>query len=366
MYNHLVWDMNPVMVNLGTFHLPVPIAIWGLIVAAVIVYFGYSKLTPEVEDLKGTGDSKETKPEPEAWKVWALVIGAFIVGQLIFLVLPSPVIREIGPIQPRWYGLMWACTFIFGYFVMYRIYQYAGLTQDDLDVLLFYVLIAAVIGARLGQVFFYDPQFYFSHPAEIIKIWHGGLASHGAAIGILVAMYLYKRKYADMSFLWIADRVVLVVASGGAFIRMGNFFNSEIVGKPSNLPWAIVFPRAHVSAPFVPRHPSMLYSALMCIFTFCVLWAMYKYYSNNPPEGSMFSTFLVVLFGIRFYLEFYKMPQVPAQAGFSPPVLDMGQWLSIPLVIAGLWIMFTRVDWKSTSATFRRRPSNAKSRALSE
>jgi prolipoprotein diacylglyceryl transferase len=349
MYNHLVWDMNPVMVNIGTFHLPVPIAIWGLVIAAVIIYFGYSKIIPEAKN------PKEPKPEPPAWKVLALVIGAFIVGQLIFLVLPSPDISEIGPIQPRWYGLMWACAFIFGYFIMFKMYQHAGLTQDDLDILLFYVLIATVIGARLGQIFFYDFTFYLHHPAEIIKIWHGGLASHGAAIGILVAMYLYKRKYANMSFLWIADRVVLVVASGGAFIRLGNFFNSEIVGKPSNLPWAIVFPRAHVSAPFVPRHPSMLYSALMCIFTFCVLWAMYKHYSNKPPEGSMFSTFLVVLFGIRFYLEFFKTHQ----AHFPTSIFNMGQWLSIPLVLIGLWLMIAKVDWKSTSTSpsTGRRPS---------
>ncbi|HYW36101.1 MAG TPA: prolipoprotein diacylglyceryl transferase, partial [Balneolaceae bacterium] len=336
---HLVWNTNPVMVDIGTLHLPFPVSVWGLVLAVVIIWLGYSKLTPEAED-----DEKK-QPEPEAWKVWALVIGAFIVGQLIFSVLPSPVIRQIGPIRPRWYGLMFALGFVFGYFVMFRMFKHAGLTQDDLDRLLFYILIATVIGARLGQIFFYDFNFYLHHPAQIIMIWHGGLASHGAAIGILVAMYLYERKYPDMDYLWLADRVVVVVASGGAFIRIGNFFNSEIVGKPSNLPWAIIFPRAHVSPAYVPRHPSMLYESLLCIFTFCLLWAMYKHYKNKPPEGSMFATFLVVIFGIRFYLEFFKTHQ----AHFPTPIFDMGQWLSIPLVIAGLWIMIFKVNWKERS-----------------
>src|SRR5699024_5566976 len=214
-----------------------------------------------------------------------------------------------------WYGLMWACAFIFGYFVIYKMYQQAGLSVEDLDRLLLYILIAAVVGARLGQIFFYDPQFYFNHPAEMIKIWHGGLASHGAAFGIILAMYLYQRKYSNMSFLWIADRVVVVVASGGAFIRLGNFFNSEIVGKPSDLPWAIIFPRAHVANPMLPRHPSMLYSSFLCIFCFFLLLAIYRYYRNNPPEGSLFSTFLIVLFGVRFYLEFFKAQQ----AAFNAP-----------------------------------------------
>jgi prolipoprotein diacylglyceryl transferase len=338
---HLVWNFDPVMFRIGVFNLPFPVAIWGLVIAVVIIFFGYEKITPEQTE-KDKKDPNVPPPAPPVWKFWGLVIGAFIAGQLIFAVLPSPTITQIGPIQPRWYGLMWACAFIFGYFVIFRMYKNADLTQEDLDRLLFYILIAAVIGARLGQVFFYDPRFYFSHPAEIIKIWHGGLASHGAAIGILIAMYLYQRNYKNLSFLWVADRVVVVVASGGAFIRLGNFFNSEIVGKPSNLPWAIIFPRAQVSQPMLPRHPSMLYSSLLCIVTFLLLFGMYKYYKNNPPEGSMFSTFLVVLFGFRFYLEFFKS----SQAGFAPPLFSMGQWLSIPLVIAGLWLMITKVKWR--------------------
>jgi prolipoprotein diacylglyceryl transferase len=342
---HLVWNFDPVMINIGTIHFPFPIAILGLVLAVVIIYLGYEKITPE-QTKKEKKDPNVPAPAPPAWKFWALVIGAFIVGQLVFAVLPSPTIAQIGPIQPRWYGLMWACAFIFGYFVIYRMYKHAGLTQEDLDRLLLYILIAAVIGARLGQIFFYDPRFYFHHPAQIIMIWHGGLASHGAAAGILIAMYLYQRKYADLSFLWVADRVVVVVASGGAFIRLGNFFNSEIVGKPSNLPWAIIFPRAQVAHPMLPRHPSMLYSSLLCLFTFFLLLSIYKYYHKNPPEGALFSTFLVVLFGLRFYLEFFKAQQ----AGFSPPILDMGQWLSIPLIVAGLWLMIAKVKWKEKSA----------------
>ena len=144
-----------------------------------------------------------------------------------------------------------------------------------------------------------------------------------------------------MSFLWLADRVVVVVASGGAFIRIGNFFNSEIVGKPTDLPWGIIFPRTHALPAMVPRHPSMLYEALLCILTFILLWVIYKRYKTTPPEGSLFGIFLVFLFGGRFFLEYFKADQ----AAFATGLFSMGQWLSIPLIIAGIWVLVKKVQW---------------------
>lgn len=336
--NYFTWNVDPIAFNLGTIHLPFPIAIWGIVAAFVFIYFGYQKLVPD--DLPA---NKE--PDIPAWKLWGMIIGSFILGQLIFLVFPSPTFSQIGPIQPRWYGILFASSFVIGFWLTQRMFKHAERPAEEVDQLLTYMIIATVVGARLGHVIFYDLMYYLRHPAEIIAIWHGGLASHGAAIGIIIAMYLYVKKKKDMSFLWLADRVVIVVAIAGAFIRTGNFFNSEIVGKPTNVPWAIIFPRAHVPHPGLPRHPSMLYEAILCIITFVVLWAIYKKYKNSPPEGSLFGIFMVMIFGVRFFLEFLK----EQQAHFATGILNMGQWLSIPLVLAGIWLLIKKVDWSKAA-----------------
>lgn len=338
--DYFVWSADPIMVELGPVPLPFPVSIWGLVAAVAVIFFGHSRLTPEPEAGRG-----KTKAEPPAWKVLALVAGALVGGQLLFLLFSSPVIEQIGPIRPRWYGALFAGAFAFGYFIMFKMFRYAGRTQEDLDLLLFYVLFATVIGARLGHVIFYDLGFYLRNPGEILAVWHGGLASHGAAIGILLAMYFYVKKYSDMSFLWIADRVVVVVASGGAFIRTGNFVNSEIVGEPTDLPWGVVFAR-RTDLEMVPRHPTMLYEAVLCLLIFGLLWGIYKYYRNKPPEGVLFGTFLVLLFGGRFLLEFTKINQADFASGWA---INMGQWLSIPLIVAGIWLLARKVEWTSPS-----------------
>ncbi len=334
--DYLVWNVDPNAFTIGPLTLPFPIAIWGILVALIIIYFAYPKLPAKEKD------KKEKEAEPSVRWILLLVTGAFIAGQLIFLVLPSPTFQYIErPV--RWYGLLWAAGFAFGYLIMSKMYAHAGRTQEELDKVFIYVFIATVIGARLGHVIFYAPVYYLRHPGEILAIWHGGLASHGAAIGILLAMYFYVKKVKGMSFLWLADRVVTVVALAGAFIRIGNFMNSEIVGEPSDLPWAIVFPRANLIPAGVPRHPSMLYEALLCFAVFFLLLFIYKKYKNRPPEGSLFGIFLVTLFGVRFWLEAYKADQ----ANFETTILTMGQWLSIPLILAGIWVLWKKVDWKN-------------------
>lgn len=335
--DYLVWNADPVAFDLGTIHLPFPIAIWGIVAALVFIYFGYQKLVPEQS-------SQKEEPQVAQWKVWGLIIGSFVLGQLIFMVLPSPTISEIGPIQPRWYGFLFASSFVVGFLLTRKMFADAGRDPLEVDQLLTYVIIATVLGARLGHVIFYDLMYYLRHPAEIIAIWHGGLASHGAAIGILIAMYLYVQKKKDMSFLWLADRVVMVVAIAGAFIRTGNFINSEIVGQPSDLPWAVIFTRLDM----VPRHPTMLYEALLCLVVFGILGWIYYHYKKSPPEGAMFSVFLTVLFTGRFLLEFTKIDQA---AFASDWVINMGQWLSVPLIVFGIWLMVKKVDWKKPQKT---------------
>ena len=220
-------------------------------------------------------------------------------------------------------------------------FEHANRDPLEVDQLFMYVIIATVVGARLGHVLFYDPSFYLRYPAQILQVWQGGLASHGAAAGILLALYLFARKMHNMSFLWVTDRVVVVVAIAGAFIRTGNFMNSEIVGEPTDMAWGIIFTRLDM----LPRHPTMLYEAILCIAVFGILWKVYKNYDNNPPEGSLFGLFLTILFSGRFLLEFTKMEQAAFAADW---IFNMGQWLSVPLIAVGIWLITKKVDWKKS------------------
>ena len=328
--NFFVWEPDPILFSIGEFALPVPISIWGLILTGILIYFGLQKITPQ---------KKSKKPvEPPAWQFWGVVIGAFIVGQLPFLIIDSPSFASIGPIEPRVYGLLFAFAFIAGYTIGFKLFLDAGKPQEEVDRLLIYVLIGTVIGARLGHVFFYEAEFYLRNIHLIPQVWTGGLASHGAAIAIPIAMYLYARRTPGSTFFWVADRVVPAVAIGGMFIRIGNFFNSEILGMQTDLPWAVVF----ANVDMIPRHPSMLYEAILCIFVFAALAIIYYRYDKKPPEGSLFGTFLVILFSGRFLIEFTKETLADFLVGAT---LDMGQLLSIPFVLIGAWILSKKVKW---------------------
>lgn len=340
--DHLVWQADRVAFNLGTLHLPIPLSIIGVAAGLVLLFLLYPKLKEKANEKagkssKGKGQAKPV--EPPAWQVLALLAGALVVGQFLFqVVIPTPTISAIGPIQPHWYGFLFAMAFVAGFAIESRLFRDAGRSMEELEQLLTYMLIATVVGARLGHILFYDPVFYLTHPTQILAVWEGGLASHGAAIGILLAMYLFVRKRRDMSFLWLADRVVVVVALGGAFIRTGNFVNSEIIGKPTELPWGVIFARIDM----VPRHPTMLYEALLCLLVFAVLLVIYRRYRKQPPEGSLFGVFLLLLFGGRFLLEYTKVHQAEFAATW---LFNMGQILSIPLIVMGLWLLVRKVDW---------------------
>ncbi|MFU8812455.1 MAG: prolipoprotein diacylglyceryl transferase [Balneolaceae bacterium] len=332
------WSGDPVIFTIPEITLPFPVSIIGLLLAGILIYFGLQKLKADAP--KGE--------EPEVWKGWALIIGSLVVGQLPFLVIDAPAITTIGPIQPVWYGALFATAFATGYILTSWMYRHAGRTQQEMDRLLMYVLIATVIGARLGHVIFYDFDFYLRNLHLVPQVWRGGLASHGAAIAIIIAMYLYVKRTPKMSFWWLADRVVPSVAVGGMFIRFGNFTNSEILGQESTVPWAVIFenaPQLTEAAQQIPRHPTMLYEALICIVTLAVLLFVYKKYQNRPPEGSLFGLFLVILFSGRFFIEFTKMTQATFTETWGLG-LDMGQLLSVPLVVYGAWVLIKQVDWK--------------------
>lgn len=244
----------------------------------------------------------------------------------------DPTIFSIGPVSVRWYGLLFAMSFVVGYFIMLRIFRKENIPEPLLDQLSMYMLIATVVGARLGHVLFYEPTSYIEHPLDVFKIWEGGLASHGAAIGILLALYLFSRK-TRQPFLWVIDRIVIVVALSGFFIRTGNLFNSEIFGNVTQLPWGFIFERVGET---LPRHPTQIYEGLCYLVLFFFLLWYYFHKDGKPRPGFLFGIFLVVLFTARLIIEFVKEPQVNFESSMA---LNMGQLLSIPFIIAGIVIL---------------------------
>lgn len=245
----------------------------------------------------------------------------------------SPEILTIGPFQLRWYSLLFAAGFFIGFYLMRSIYRQEKRPEKDLDTLLWYVLIGTIVGARLGHCLFYEPEYYLSHPLAILKVWEGGLASHGGTIGVILALYLYARRHPDQPFLWLADRLAIPTALTATLIRIGNFFNSEIYGHITTVPWAVVFERVDPH----PRHPTQLYEALAYLPLFFVLWGLYRKgaYTRWKP-GQPLGLFLVWVFGARLLIELVKEPQEAFDLGLP---LNMGQLLSLPFVALGLYLL---------------------------
>ncbi|SFL86739.1 prolipoprotein diacylglyceryl transferase [Desulfomicrobium norvegicum] len=244
----------------------------------------------------------------------------------------DPIAVSVGPLSVHWYGIFFAAAFIVGLQIMGRMFAREGRSTDDLDSLLGFVVVGALVGARLGHCLLYDPVYYLSTPLLILKIWEGGLASHGGVIGILVAVGVYARR-SGMRFWWLLDRIAVPAAQGGAFIRIGNFMNSEIVGMPTIVPWAVIFERLDP----LPRHPVQLYEAAAYLLIFIVLLLAYRVRDLRDRQGLLAGTFLALVFAARFVLEFYKMPQAAYEYG---QFLTVGQWLSVPCVLVGFWLLF--------------------------
>ena len=231
----------------------------------------------------------------------------------------------------RWYGLMWALGFMVSQQIMYFVYKKEGRPKSEIDTLTIYMIVAAVIGARLGHVLFYDAAYYLTHPWQIVAIWEGGLASHGGTIGVIAGLYFFARK-TNVAYLWILDRIAIVGAFTGGLIRLGNLMNSEMLGVPTDLPWAFVFTRVDD----VPRHPAQLYEAIYCLLLFAALFRTWYRYKKQLRTGILTGWFLVILFSLRFVDEFFKLNQSPFEEDM---LLNMGQLLSIPFVLAGAVIL---------------------------
>ncbi len=249
----------------------------------------------------------------------------------------SPEIFEIGGFAVRWYGLFFALSFFFGYLIMLRFFAKEDVPVKLLDELTTYMILGTIIGARLGHVFFYEPAWYIAHPLSILKVWEGGLASHGAGIGIVTSILIFS-KVRNKPFLWVMDRIVIVVALAAFLIRMGNLMNSEIYGLPTTLPWGFMFLKSTTpSDGLVPRHPTQIYEGLCYLASFFILLRYYYAKDGKPSPGFLFGLFLILIFGVRIVIEFIKEPQV----GFEQDLyLNMGQMLSIPFVLAGVFLVY--------------------------
>ena len=251
----------------------------------------------------------------------------------------DPVIFSIGPVSIRWYSILFVSGFVLGWFLFKWFCKREKLPLSLLDPLLYTLLIATIVGARLGHCLFYQPDYYLGSWQgfwEIFMPWKGGLASHGGAIALLLAMWWFSAHYGkknDFDFLWIMDRLCITVAFAGCFIRLGNLFNSEIYGDVTGLPWGFIF---DLRGETEPKHPTQLYEALSYLILGLILVWVYKNKLDKVYRGFFFGAFLIGCFGMRFLIEFIKEPQV----GFEETMaLNMGQLLSIPFIVAGITIL---------------------------
>lgn len=240
----------------------------------------------------------------------------------------SPEILSLGIVSIRWYGLLFATSFVLGFRLIEKIFAFEKVSAEHLDRLFIYMVVGTIAGARLGHCLFYEPDIYLANPIQILKIWEGGLASHGAALGIFGLLALYCRKY-RLNWIWLVDRLCLAVALSGGLIRLGNLFNSEILGRPADVPWSFVFRRIDL----IPRHPTQIYESITYFVTFGILNWLYWKKKKGVERGFLFGLFLILVFGGRFFLEFFKENQVAFEASLP---LNMGQLLSLPLVTIGV------------------------------
>ena len=247
----------------------------------------------------------------------------------------EPAIFKIGNFEFRWYTLIFIIAFLSGFSIMKKIY-----TQDKkkLDSLFVHIILGTIIGARLGHCIFYSPSYYFSNPLDILKIWEGGLASHGGIIGIIVALTLYCKKHKEK--LWhLFDHLCIPLALGGALVRLGNFFNSEIVGIPTTLPWAVLFEQRKDLYPLLPRHPAQIYEALGYFITLIILIILFKK-GKTKMVGFISGISLILVFTVRILIELVKK----RHAYFIEDLIfSMGQILSIPFFILGIYLIISAI-----------------------
>lgn len=262
----------------------------------------------------------------------------------------DPAIFTIGSREIRWYGLMFAVGFLIGYKIVEKMWKKEDLPTPWIDKLLIYTMLGTVIGARLGHCLFYSPEYYLANPVEILKIWEGGLASHGGTLGIVIAIYFFSKRVTHKSMMWTFDRLVVPTGLVAAMIRIGNLMNHEIYGHPTDSPWGFRFidnlsawQRGAEPIFSAPSHPTQLYEAFCYLITFVVSMWLYWKKEAYKKEGLIFGVFMIGIFLPRFFVEFLKNNQEAFEANMT---LNMGQWLSIPFVLAGVYFVWNALRKK--------------------
>ncbi len=281
----------------------------------------------------------------------------------------DPVFFSIGSIHIRYYSICFIIAFFISYILFKHFFKNSGFKVELLDKLTFYYVIpATLIGARFGHCLFYEPAYYLRHPFEIIFpfsngefVGYQGLASHGAAIGIFIALILYSRNN-KISILWLLDRIGIAVAVSGFFVRLGNLMNSEVFGRPTDLPWGFRFLRSQEYHNVVPNldkgcHPTQLYEGLSYLLIFFLLYYLYRKMRDKIKPGVLFGLFLILLFSARFVIEYVKLPQETFEYGMT---LDMGQWLSIPFILLGFFTLYMSLKQKWPESFIKSTPINPK------
>jgi len=247
----------------------------------------------------------------------------------------NPVAIELGPLAIRWYGLIYALGFLFATWLIGRMFKSEGYPEEWADKVFLYLVIAVVVGSRLGHVFFYDWAYYSQHPAEILMVWKGGLASHGGAIAIIITVWLMAKYMCHKSFKWLGDRIYVICAPVAALIRIGNLMNSEIYGCPTSLPWGFIFVRGNEN-PGIACHPTQLYESLAYLLMFLFMLWLYWKTDARKRSGLLMGVGFLWTFAARFLIEFVKNDQSDFEAGM---IINMGQCLSIPFILLGLGLI---------------------------
>ena len=252
----------------------------------------------------------------------------------------SRVIFTIGPITIRYYSLMFICAFLVGAYILKKVLKLKKIDEELLYPMCLMVFLGVFVGARLGHVLFYDLKYFLSHPGEIIMVWKGGLASHGAAIGLIIGTIIFARKH-NLTFYQVADCLVIPISLGTSFVRLGNFFNSEIVGRVTTVPWAVKFLRLQEPGGMEPqfRHPSQLYEVMIGIIIFVTLWVILKKKGDKLQNGFIFYLMLFLYFSLRFLVEFVKeFPFIIPSLPFTT-----GHYLSIPFILFSGHMLFFKL-----------------------
>ena len=259
----------------------------------------------------------------------------------------DPEIFSIGPKEFRWYALMFIFGFAIGYKIVERMWKREDINPKWIDPLLYYTVIGTIVGARLGHCLFYNPGYYLSNPFEILKMWEGGLASHGGVIGIIIAIYFYSKYVSRRSMLWTFDKLVTPTGLVAALIRIGNLLNHEVYGHPTDKPWGFRFidnmsAWKHGAEPIftVPCHPTQLYEAICYLITFALCMWLYFKKDAWKKEGLIFGIFMICIFASRFFIEYLKEVQESFEEGMT---LNMGQLLSIPFVLMGIYFVWKAI-----------------------